>query len=148
MSTSTATLGRGRPRGQATLQAIAQRAQEQLAQASAAEALAWTAQTFGDRWIVASNMQDAVLVDLAYRARRDIDVLFLDTGYHFVETLGTRDGVAVAYPEIRIIDARAEQPVVEQEAEFGLLNRTDPSRCCHYEKSCRCTRRWPTTRHG
>lgn len=135
MSASTATHpGSGRPRARATLQAIAEQAQEQLAQARAAETLAWTAQTFGDRWIVASNMRDAVLVDLAYRVRRDIDVLFIDTGYHFVETLGVRDGVAVAYPEIRIVDARAQQSVVEQEAAFGPLNRTDPHRCCQLRK--------------
>jgi phosphoadenosine phosphosulfate reductase len=116
------------------LRALAERAERDLAHATAAEALAWTAQTFGDRWIVASNMQDAVLIDLAYQARRDIDVLFLETGYHFVETIGTRDAVRVIYPEIRIVDARAEQSVADQEAEFGLLNRTDPDRCCHLRK--------------
>ncbi len=116
------------------LRAIAEAAQHDLADATAEQALAWTAETFGDRWIVASNMQDAVLIDLAYRARRDIDVLFLETGYHFVETIGTRDAVAVAYPEIRIVTAEAEQSVAEQEAEFGLLNRTQPDRCCHLRK--------------
>jgi phosphoadenosine phosphosulfate reductase len=113
---------------------LAEKARHELADASAAEALAWTAQTFGERWIVASNMQDAVLVDLAYQARRDIDVLFLQTGYHFVETIGTRDAVAVTYPGIRIINAEAEQSVADQEAEFGPLNRTSPDRCCHLRK--------------
>jgi phosphoadenosine phosphosulfate reductase len=116
------------------LRALAERAQETLADATAAEALAWTAQTFGERWIVASNMQDAVLIDLAYQAKRDIDVLFLDTGYHFTETIGTRDAVAVAYPEVRIVNASAEQSVAGQEAQFGKLNRTDPDRCCHLRK--------------
>jgi phosphoadenosine phosphosulfate reductase len=116
------------------LRALAEQAHEELADATAAEALAWTAQTFGDRWIVASNMQDAVLIELAYRAKRDIDVLFLETGYHFIETVGTRDAIGVAYPEIRIVNAQAEQSVADQEAEFGLLNRTDPDRCCHLRK--------------
>jgi len=116
------------------LRALAERAGHDLADATAAQALAWTAQTFGDRWIVASNMQDAVLIDLAYRARRDIDVLFLQTGYHFVETIGTRDAVAVVYPEARIVEAEAEQSVADQEAEFGPLNRTNPDRCCHLRK--------------
>ena len=129
MSTTAAT-----PRSPETLRAIAEQAHDELADATAAQALAWTAETFGNRWIVASNMQDAVLVDVAYRAKRDIDVLFLDTGYHFVETIGTRDGVARAYPELRIVDARAEQSVAEQEAQFGQLNRTDPSQCCHLRK--------------
>ncbi|MPZ81203.1 MAG: phosphoadenylyl-sulfate reductase [Actinophytocola sp.] len=116
------------------LESLAERASAELADASAAEALAWTAETFGDSWIVASNMQDAVLIDLAVRARSDVDVLFLETGYHFAETIGTRDAVALTYPRIRIVDAAAEQSVAEQEAEFGLLNKTAPDRCCHLRK--------------
>jgi phosphoadenosine phosphosulfate reductase len=116
------------------LRALAEHAGEELAGATAAEALAWTARTFGDRFIVASNMQDAVLIDLAVQAKSDVDVLFLETGYHFAETIGTRDAVALTYPDIRIVDAAAEQSVADQEAEFGLLNRTDPSQCCFLRK--------------
>jgi phosphoadenosine phosphosulfate reductase len=116
------------------LRAIAEAAAVELAEASAAEALAWTARTFGDSWIVASNMQDAVLIDLAAKVKPDVDVLFLETGYHFAETIGTRDAVAVVYPRVRIVNAEAEQSVADQEAEFGLLNRTDPDRCCFLRK--------------
>jgi phosphoadenosine phosphosulfate reductase len=116
------------------LRAVAEAAADELADATAAEALEWTARTFGDSWIVASNMQDAVLVDLAVRAKRNVDVLFLETGYHFAETLGTRDAVATVYPDVRIVDAEAEQSVADQEAEFGPLNRTAPDRCCHLRK--------------
>ena len=116
------------------LQRLAETAQEELADATAEEALAWTVRTFGNEFIVASNMQDAVLIDLAVRARPEIDVLFLETGYHFAETIGTRDAIALTYPEIRIVNAEAEQSVAAQEAEFGLLNRTDPNRCCFLRK--------------
>ncbi|MCE7001225.1 phosphoadenylyl-sulfate reductase, partial [Saccharothrix sp. S26] len=100
----------------------------------AEEALAWTARTFGESWIVASNMQDAVLIDLAAKVKPDVDVLFLETGYHFAETIGTRDAVDLVYPEVHIVNAAAEQSVADQEAEFGLLNRTDPNRCCQLRK--------------
>ena len=113
---------------------IADAASAELADATAAEALAWTAQTFGDDWIVASNMQDAVLIDLAVQVKPDVDVLFLQTGYHFAETIGTRDAVATVYPDIRIVNAEAEQSVADQEAQFGLLNKTEPDRCCHLRK--------------
>jgi len=116
------------------LRAIAERAEAELAGASTAEVLAWTAETFGDRWIVASNMQDAVLIDLAVKVKPDVDVLFLETGYHFAETIGTRDAVATVYPRLRIVNAEAEQSVADQEAEFGLLNQTEPDRCCHLRK--------------
>jgi len=113
---------------------LAEHASVELADATAAEALEWTARTFGDGFIVASNMQDAVLVDLAVRAKPDVDVLFLETGYHFAETIGTRDAIALTYPDIRIVNAEAEQSVAGREAEFGQLNRTDPNRCCFLRK--------------
>ncbi|HEV2782215.1 MAG TPA: phosphoadenylyl-sulfate reductase [Actinophytocola sp.] len=113
---------------------LAEAASVELADASALDALEWTARTFGESWIVASNMQDAVLIDLAVKVKPDVDVLFLETGYHFAETIGTRDAVDLVYPQVRIINAEAEQSVADQEAEFGLLNRTDPNRCCHLRK--------------
>ncbi|GAA2698005.1 MULTISPECIES: phosphoadenylyl-sulfate reductase [Actinosynnema] len=116
------------------LRAVAQAAQVELADATAEQALAWTARTFGDSWIVASNMQDAVLVDLAAKVKPDVDVLFLETGYHFAETIGTRDAVDLVYPRLRIVNAAAEQSAADQEAEFGPLNRTDPGRCCQLRK--------------
>jgi phosphoadenosine phosphosulfate reductase len=116
------------------LKALADAASAELADADAAAALEWTARTFGDRWIVASNMQDAVLIDLAVKAKPNVDVLFLETGYHFAETIGTRDAVATVYPDVRIVNAQAEQSVADQEAEFGLLNKTAPDRCCHLRK--------------
>jgi len=114
--------------------ALAEQASAELAEATADEALAWTARNFGENFIVASNMQDAVLIDLATKVKPDIDVLFLETGYHFAETIGTRDAVATVYPQVRIVNAEAEQSVADQEAEFGLLNKTDPTRCCFLRK--------------
>jgi phosphoadenosine phosphosulfate reductase len=118
----------------AELRALAEEAGERLADAGPAEALAWTAETFGDSFIVASNMQDAVLIDLAVRAKSTVDVLFLETGYHFAETIGVRDAVDAVYPGVRIVEAKAAQSVVDQEAEFGLLNQTDPAQCCFLRK--------------
>lgn len=76
------------------LQQLAERGAAELGpNASAEDLLRWTDENFGGEYIVASNMQDAVLVDLAAKVRPGVDVLFLDTGYHFVETIGTRDAV-------------------------------------------------------
>ncbi|MPY77829.1 MAG: phosphoadenylyl-sulfate reductase [Actinophytocola sp.] len=116
------------------LKALAERASADLADASTDEVLRWAFDTFGDRLIVASNMQDAVLVDVATKVEPEVDVLFLETGYHFAETLGTRDAVAAQYPQITVVNAEAEQSVAEQEAEFGLLNRTNPDKCCFLRK--------------
>ncbi|HEY4458358.1 MAG TPA: phosphoadenylyl-sulfate reductase [Pseudonocardiaceae bacterium] len=118
-----------------TLKALARGAKDELADATAAEALAWTARTFGDEWIVASNMQDAVLIDLAVKAKPSIDVLFLETGYHFAETIGTRDAVETVYPGVRIVTAQAKLSVAEQDVAEGKdLFAREPDRCCFLRK--------------
>jgi phosphoadenosine phosphosulfate reductase len=56
--------------------------------AAADEAIRWTVERFGlDRVVVASSFQDVVLVDLAVGVAPGIEVIFLDTGFHFPETL-------------------------------------------------------------
>lgn len=117
-----------------TLKELAERAADELADAPAQDVLAWTARTFGDRWIVASNFQDAVLVDLAAKARPGVPVLFLETGYHFAETIGTRDAVELMYP-VRVVEALPDRTVAEQDAADGpRLFEREPDRCCHLRK--------------
>jgi phosphoadenosine phosphosulfate reductase len=114
---------------------LAERASKELADATADEAIRWTVDTFGDDFIVASNMQDAVLIDLATQVKSDVDVLFLETGYHFPETIGTRDAVQAVYPNLKIVNAQAAQSVAEQDAEYGAkLHERDPALCCNLRK--------------
>jgi len=114
---------------------LAERASKELADATADEAIRWTVETFGDDFIVASNMQDAVLIDLATKVKSDVDILFLETGYHFPETLGTRDAVQTVYPDVKIVNAQAEQSVAEQDAEYGAkLHDRDATLCCNLRK--------------
>lgn len=117
------------------LRAVAERSAAELGpDATAPELLVWAAETFGGGLIVASNMQDAVLVDLAARARPGVDVLFLETGYHFAETIGTRDAVASVY-DVTIVDATAEHTVAEQDSLLGKdLFAREPDRCCALRK--------------
>jgi phosphoadenosine phosphosulfate reductase len=60
-----------------------------FADAPAATVLAWAVKTFDSDLTVACSMQDGVLVDLAVRANPQVEVVFLDTGFHFGETLAT-----------------------------------------------------------
>lgn len=118
----------------AELRSVAEQGAAQLEGASAAEVLAWTAETFGEKFIVASNMQDAVLVHLAARARPGVHVLFLDTGYHFAETMGTRDAVEQVYG-VRVVDVRADLSVAQQDEVHGKdLFAREPDRCCAMRK--------------
>jgi phosphoadenosine phosphosulfate reductase len=117
------------------LRALAERGARELGpDATARQVLAWAAETFGNRMIVASNMQDAVLVELAAKARPGVDILFLDTGYHFAETIGTRDAVETVY-DVRIVNATPEHTVAEQDSLLGKdLFARDPNQCCALRK--------------
>ena len=68
-----------------------------LADAPATDVLAWAVATFGADLTVACSMQDGVLVDLAVRADPAVEVVFLDTGFHFGETLGTAERMRARY---------------------------------------------------
>ena len=126
------------------LQELAERGAAELEGAGADELLRWTDEHFGGHdgaglpatkgYVVASNMQDAVLVDLAAKVRPGVDVLFLDTGYHFVETIGTRDAVEAVY-DINVVNVTAENTVEKQDELFGKdLFAREPNECCRMRK--------------
>ncbi|WGT47764.1 phosphoadenylyl-sulfate reductase [Tessaracoccus lacteus] len=96
------------------------------------QVLAWAAETFVDDVTVASSMGDEVLVELVAQAAPTMDVFFLDTGFHFPETLRTRDHYA---DRVRIRTVLPLLTVDEQAAEHGdrLFDR-DPDRCCAIRK--------------
>ena len=79
------------------------------------------------------QVEDMIVLHLLRQHTADIAVVFLETGYHFPETYQYRDRLAREW-NLNIINAEAKQSVAEQESQFGILNRTDPSRCCRLRK--------------
>src|ERR1700709_1548434 len=71
-----------------SLQSLAEHAGDELEAASATEILQGAVDRFGADWCLTSSMADAVLPHLASRVAPGVDVIFLDTGYHFAETIG------------------------------------------------------------
>lgn len=104
-----------------------------LADASAEEILGWAADRYGESLVVTASMADGVMAHLASAVRPGITVVFLDTGYHFAETIGTRDAIAATLP-INVVSASAPLTRREHEAEFGPLYLTDPDLCCRMRK--------------
>ena len=96
--------------------------------------LEWAVATFGERFCVTSSMADAVLAHLASTVAPGLDVVFLDTGYHFAETIGTRDAVEATLP-VNLISITPKQSVEEQDAAYGKdLFARDPDLCCALRK--------------
>jgi phosphoadenosine phosphosulfate reductase len=86
----------------------------------------WAVKEHGDSLTVAASFEDAVLVDIAVSVKPDIEILFLDTQYHFAETLWYVDEVRARYD----LNLRIMQPEVPPD---NLWQR-DPDACCALRK--------------
>lgn len=116
------------------LRRIAEQADANLQDATPYDVIRWAAETFEDRFVVTASMSDAVLAHLTSSVAPGVQVAFLDTGYHFPQTLRTRDRVFSELP-VRGITMRPEQTVAEQDQDYGpRLYERDPDRCCDLRK--------------
>jgi phosphoadenosine phosphosulfate reductase len=77
--------------------------------------------------------EDMVVLHIVRRILPRVPVVFLDKGYHFAEVYEYRDRMAQAW-SMNLINLIPELTVPEQESQFGILNQTDPGRCCGMRK--------------
>ncbi len=101
-----------------------------------ASVIRWALGQFGEGLVIGSSFgkDGLVILDIARKQRPDIPVLFLETGYHFPETLAFRDQLRREWGA-NIVDIRPEQSVQEQDAAYGFeLFARDPDRCCAMRK--------------
>jgi phosphoadenosine phosphosulfate reductase len=128
------TLPAGDRRDEAGLRELAASAARELEGAPAEVIARWAADTFGARFCVTSSFADAVLVHVVSRVAPGVDVVFLDTGLHFPETLRVRDRVAATMP-VNVRSIRPRLTVGQQDGLFGprLFSR-DPDQCCALRK--------------
>ncbi|HET8621911.1 MAG TPA: phosphoadenylyl-sulfate reductase [Acidimicrobiales bacterium] len=89
---------------------------------SAPKVIQWAVDHFAPHLCLASSMQDAVLIDLATKVDPSIEVVFIDTGYHFPETLETVESVRRRYG----LNLRMMTVATHDEE----LWKVDPENCC------------------
>ena len=90
--------------------------------APASNIIRWAVDAFGPHLCLTASMTDAVLIDLAVKADPAIEVVFIDTGYHFPQTLETVEKVRRRYGlNLKIMTAPENTE---------LLWKTDPDNCC------------------
>jgi phosphoadenosine phosphosulfate reductase len=95
---------------------------EQFENAPASEIIRWAVDTFHPHLALTASMTDAVLIDLAVTVEPSIEVVFIDTGYHFPETLETVEHVRRKYGlNLRMMTV----PHHDEE-----LWKVDPENCC------------------
>jgi phosphoadenosine phosphosulfate reductase len=121
-------------RDRTELQDLALSAAARLEGRSAEEVVEWALGEFGERFCVTSSFADAVLVHVVSKVAPGIDVVFLDTGLHFAETLRVREIVQRTLP-VTVRSIRPDQTVAEQADEYGpKLWARNPDECCALRK--------------
>lgn len=88
----------------------------------ASQIIEWAVESFSPHLALTASMTDSVLIDLAVKVDPAIEVVFIDTGYHFPETLETVEAVRRRYGlNLRIMTVqRQNEPLWE----------ADPENCC------------------
>jgi phosphoadenosine phosphosulfate reductase len=113
---------------------LAERAGEELEGAPPLEVLRWAVDRFNPRFAVTASMQDTVLLHMISQVDRTVPVVFLDTGYHFPETIGTADASEAVYG-LNLLRIRPKLTVEQQDQSFGKdLFARDPDACCRMRK--------------
>lgn len=116
------------------LKALTVEAAARLEGQSAEKIIEWAAAEFGERFCVTSSFADAVLAHVVSKVVPGVDVVFLDTGLHFAETLRVREIVQRTLP-VTVRSVRPEQTVAEQADEYGpKLWARNPDECCALRK--------------
>jgi phosphoadenosine phosphosulfate reductase len=90
--------------------------------APASKIIRWAVDTFHPYLALSASMTDAVLIDLATKVEPGIEVVFIDTGYHFPETMETVETVRRRYG----LNLRVMTVAPHDEA----LWKVDPENCC------------------
>ena len=92
----------------------------------ATAAIEWAAERFGDGLVLASSFQDCVLIDLVAQVAPELEVVFLDTQYHFAETRWYVDTIQRRYD----LNLRIVEPDIEPDDRW----LDDPDACCAARK--------------
>lgn len=109
---------------------------ERMADWPATDILAWTWETLGPEVVVSSSFQtqSVPLLHLISQVCPAMPIIFIDTGFHFAETLAFRDELARRYHlNIRVVGPQIDQAELFRRYGEGLY-RHDPDLCCHLNK--------------
>jgi phosphoadenosine phosphosulfate reductase len=109
---------------------------EKLENESAENIIKWACEAFGDKLAIGCSLgaEDMVIMDMAVKIKKDIPFLFLDTDFHFSDTLLLLEKARQKY-NANIVVIKSEYTPEEQEKKFGpQLFFKDPNLCCTLRK--------------
>jgi phosphoadenosine phosphosulfate reductase len=109
---------------------------EELESRSTEEIVAWSVETFAPEIGMSCSFQtqSLPLLHLVHRIAPQLLIIFLDTGYHFPETLAFRDRLVRDWGlNLRVVRAHSS-PGAQSQPFGGDLYRVDPDLCCYLNK--------------
>jgi phosphoadenosine phosphosulfate reductase len=98
--------------------------------------LRWAWEAFGPKVAVSSSFQtqSVPLLHIVSRVCPEMPVIFIDTGFHFPETLAFRDALQARY-HLNLVRVRPTITKSQLLARYGEgLYRRDPDLCCYLNK--------------
>jgi len=108
-----------------------------LEPAHPSEIVRWALEESGLRGLAlasAFQAEGTCVMHMATRIRPDVPVLFLETGFHFAETLAFRRRLTELL-DLNVVELTGEHTPRTQREAFGpRLYERDPERCCHINK--------------
>lgn len=110
-------------------------ANEMLAKMDPFKRVAWARERFGDRFCITSSfgIQAAIMAHIISKVDNRIPILFIDTGYHFAETIAYKELLEKRL-NLNIVTVKPEKLRLEFEEEFGRAYANKPDLCCLYNK--------------
>lgn len=99
------------------------------------EIIAWAVKEFSPKIAVSSSFgsTSAVLLHMAAQVQPGIRILFLETGFHFPETLAFRDDL-IRRLNLNVENLKSVMPREEFRKVYGNLYERDPDKCCYLNK--------------
>ena len=99
--------------------------------------LEWTRRTFAPDVLLTCSFQHdgVVLAHMLTQIAPDVPVVFINTGFHFAETLAYRDDIVSRLAIRNFVELSPIMPRAEFAATHGLdLHARNPDLCCHINK--------------
>ncbi len=99
--------------------------------------LSWGAEQYGKHLVLACSLgpEDLVLIDLLSRVSPTVQAFFLDTDFHFAETLALKDQITARYPQLQLEIVKPLLTVKQQVEHYGPeLFVSNPDQCCGIRK--------------
>lgn len=99
------------------------------------ERLIWAHEHYGDDLVATSSFQSqsVPLLHLISRHIPSVPILFLDTGFHFPETIAFKERLTEQL-SLNVFDVTSKMGHKKFKQKFGALHEEDPDLCCYINK--------------